>query len=601
MKKISRSFMYVLLTLVVTLGVVPPFAAQAAADEVTLTSAHISGLERGVLNIVNRERLAAGLLPLATFPRLQEAARIRAVEARDDLRPHVRPDGTGWATVLPEVGIHNALGGENLASGSVTTAHFAMELWRTSPAHWGNIMNPRHRHLGVGYSPRSWDHRWAQIFVDGEITGITVPAAFREIIIPFGARIEETGAMLILHCALHGRGYLPILSEMLSPYNNMSPVRQAVTVRYGSFTATFHVTPSQAPPISAMFPDPGLAEAVANLLTYMQGRNISVNDTATPAALSGMQTFDIGRWTDTPVLSLEGIHHLPEVRVLTINSFRTMFPLDEQGNDTNPFPGRRHAISCLAPLTRMEHLLRFEVRASNDIVCLGYLSQIPGLVSLSVSRSLISDITPLSQMHNLVQLRLDHNPMLYDLTPISGLISLEGLEISDTAVTDLSPISRLYSLRIFTAERNGISDISPLSGLRSLTNVRLGSNNIADVSPLAALPSLNNVSLNNNQITNIEPLRGRDFRTFNVAHQRITLEPVYRSDSIRVPNMAVTAPSSISNNGTFDAARNEIVWNNLPGHVTSVSYNFNEGSVQRDDGMTTFTFHGRVTQPIINP
>ena len=116
-----------------------------------------------VINIVNRERAAAGLEPLEYDDKLTEAAGVRAKELERKLS-HTRPDGTSCFTVLQEFGIEYWMCGENIAAGQKLPAQ-VMTGWMNSPGHRQNIMGP-YTHIGVGYYvDKNGRTNWVQLFI----------------------------------------------------------------------------------------------------------------------------------------------------------------------------------------------------------------------------------------------------------------------------------------------------------------------------------------------------------------------------------------------------------------------------------------------------
>lgn len=115
------------------------------------------------------------------------------------------------------------------------------------------------------------------------------------------------------------------------------------------------------------------------------------------------------------------------------------------------------------------------------------------------------DITPVGGLSNLKILGIHgYASELTDISPISGLVSLEELYIADhKTLSDITPIQNLKKLKKLYLDGNNITDVSPLGGLINLSEkLLLYGNNISDVSPLAGLVNLkvaefhyNNISL----------------------------------------------------------------------------------------------------------
>jgi uncharacterized protein YkwD len=113
---------------------------------------------RAILDMVNSERVAAGLSQLRWNEDFSITAKIRSVEITEHFSAdHRRPDGSEWHTLINEAGISYSTVGENLAQGGSTqqggawyTPQLVMESWMNSPGHRSNILNPDFEVLGVG-------------------------------------------------------------------------------------------------------------------------------------------------------------------------------------------------------------------------------------------------------------------------------------------------------------------------------------------------------------------------------------------------------------------------------------------------------------------
>lgn len=102
-------------------------------------------------------------------------------------------------------------------------------------------------------------------------------------------------------------------------------------------------------------------------------------------------------------------------------------------------------VSTLEPLRAMRALARLRVVRCHALVSLAPLAALSGLRDLRVTQTSVSD-----------------------LSALRGL-SLETLDLSQTAVTDVSPLCEMVSLRSLTLSTpSGFSDLSPLGGCTSL-------------------------------------------------------------------------------------------------------------------------------------
>jgi uncharacterized protein YkwD len=137
--------------------VVPPVATAPAKPDtapVALGELTASSDEMRVLQLINKERGANGLKPLALDPILLRAARMHSDNmATKDFFNHVSPDGKTASERIKMCGMHGwrALG-ENIAynQGFDDPVAFAVEQWMKSPMHRENMMNPMWSSTAVG-------------------------------------------------------------------------------------------------------------------------------------------------------------------------------------------------------------------------------------------------------------------------------------------------------------------------------------------------------------------------------------------------------------------------------------------------------------------
>lgn len=110
-----------------------------------------------VLDIVNRERAAAGVGPLTMDADLLDAAMLRAAETAV-YWDHTRPTGETCFTVSDKAA------GENIAYGN-PTAESVMDSWMHSDGHRANILNGSYTSIGVGcFVTATGQLYWVQLF-----------------------------------------------------------------------------------------------------------------------------------------------------------------------------------------------------------------------------------------------------------------------------------------------------------------------------------------------------------------------------------------------------------------------------------------------------
>ena len=122
-------------------------------------------LERQMLDLVNEERIANGLQPLAPDPELTEVARRHSADmfARGYFA-HDTPEGLTPFDRMHEADVRFLVAGENLAlAPTVSVAHTGL---MNSPGHRANILRPQFGRLGIG-------------IMDGGMRGLMVSQEFR--------------------------------------------------------------------------------------------------------------------------------------------------------------------------------------------------------------------------------------------------------------------------------------------------------------------------------------------------------------------------------------------------------------------------------------
>ena len=122
-------------------------------------------LEKQMLDLVNRERQAAGLQPLAADPELTEVARRHSADMFvRGYFAHDTPEGLTPFDRMREANVRFLTAGENLALGpSISVAHTGL---MNSPGHRANILRREFGRVGIGV-------------MDGGMRGLMVSQEFR--------------------------------------------------------------------------------------------------------------------------------------------------------------------------------------------------------------------------------------------------------------------------------------------------------------------------------------------------------------------------------------------------------------------------------------
>lgn len=134
-----------------------PIITQTGTTEI-ITDGEDKDFELDVIELINKERVAAGLPALKVSNDLSSAADIRAEEIVKEFS-HVRPDGTFCFTVSP------IMSAENIAKGQ-STPQSVVSAWMNSDGHRKNILAKQATITGVGcyYDSATDTYYWVQVF-----------------------------------------------------------------------------------------------------------------------------------------------------------------------------------------------------------------------------------------------------------------------------------------------------------------------------------------------------------------------------------------------------------------------------------------------------
>jgi internalin A len=160
---------------------------------------------------------------------------------------------------------------------------------------------------------------------------------------------------------------------------------------------------------------------------------------------------------------------------------------------------------------------------SEPISDLSPLTSLPYLTGLNLYGNPITNLAPLAQLKNLTTLDLRNNAVR-DIAPLSSLQQLTSLDLRGNEVSDLKPLNRLQQLNALYLGQNKIKNISPLALLKNLKYLDLGGNNIQTITALAGLSKLETLFLQDNKIRNISPLSNLINMTFlDISNNQITV------------------------------------------------------------------------------
>jgi hypothetical protein len=184
------------------------------------------------------------------------------------------------------------------------------------------------------------------------------------------------------------------------------------------------------------------------------------------------------------------------------------------------------------------------------------------VTSLWLSNNLISDISPLAGLTDLIELDLSHN-QIEDISLLSGLTNLGkgfltgGLNLGNNQISDITPLQNLTHLQTLALQNNQITDVTPLQNLTNLWFLDLRNNQIEDVMPLVWLSGLDSASLvlrgnpvadDTEQLAALRAARSRNaHRTTLTLGHVLGTEPYTVNDALEILRYTVGLPSVLDN------------------------------------------------------
>jgi internalin A len=172
-----------------------------------------------------------------------------------------------------------------------------------------------------------------------------------------------------------------------------------------------------------------------------------------------------------------------------------------ESEDAAPLLGKIAAAAATAGLTALS------LNGCSAIHDLTPLSRLSALQGLDLSGTGVRDLSPLSGLTALRVLDLS-GTQVSDLKPLSRLTALQGLFLSGTQVSDLQPLSRLTALLYLDLAGTQVSDLQPLSRLTALQDLDLSGTGVRDLQPLSRLTALQGLGLSDTGVSDLQPLAG---------------------------------------------------------------------------------------------
>lgn len=123
-----------------------------------------SSAAKDVLELINKERKAAGIKSVKLSDDLNRVAQLRAAEVAKKWS-HTRPGSEEWKTAFANAGVIASYRGENLAKGQYSAEKVVGD-WMDSEGHRSNILNKKFKNMGVASVVVGGLTYWVQVFAN---------------------------------------------------------------------------------------------------------------------------------------------------------------------------------------------------------------------------------------------------------------------------------------------------------------------------------------------------------------------------------------------------------------------------------------------------
>jgi hypothetical protein len=175
------------------------------------------------------------------------------------------------------------------------------------------------------------------------------------------------------------------------------------------------------------------------------------------------------------------------------------------------------------------------------------LSGLSTLERLDLRLTRVENVTPLINLDKLEELLLAAT-LVSNLEPLACLTKIQRLDLSSTKVSDLNPLASLRDLRKLWLSRTSVSDLGPLAKLPSLVWLDLAAAPIVNLAPLANLGALQQLDLADTEVADVSPLAGLDsLARLDLASTNVTeVEPLASLPKLRILDLSRTRVSSVA-------------------------------------------------------
>ena len=180
-------------------------------------------------------------------------------------------------------------------------------------------------------------------------------------------------------------------------------------------------------------------------------------------------------------------------------------------------------ISSLSALSNMENLMELDLTgcrfSADELTNLVRLPALETLILADCGLSTISDLEGIIALH-----KLDvSNNTIRNLEVLSNMVTLKEINLTHNAVIDLTPLSNLTELEQLDVSFNALTTLKPLSGCSKLTWLDAGNNKLTGLSGLQNLTQMTTLCVEFNQLTDVSGLSAlTNLTNLSIASNSIT-------------------------------------------------------------------------------
>lgn len=274
--------------------------------------------------------------------------------------------------------------------------------------------------------------------------------------------------------------------------------------------------------------------------------------------LTNLERLDISGTRIHDLTPLHALHNLKYLNVRQTN-IKTLAPIENLSNLVE-INIENTGISDLMPLHRMKNLtlVRAEGTRVNSEQVFALKKNVPGVMVIyqtddlhnwwntldSEWREIFRDIVAMDTNPTAEQLEavadiedivIDTKTVIASLEPLTKLMFLKNLSITDNHITDLSPLSEMRMLKELHIDGNAITDLFALTNVTTIEVLSIENTRIVDLNPLANMPGLRVLDIANTHVKNIKMLaKCEALEELNIANTNVkSLAPVKNIASLR--------------------------------------------------------------------